>query len=374
MITVFIRKKFKLGGEIEKFPFRKCAMGFTLVELLVVIAIIGMLVGLLLPAVQQAREAARQMQCNNHLRQLALAALNVETSSRTFPSGGWGYLWMGDPEGGLNWGQPGSWCYTLLPALEQNALFQLPADGQMPEKPSDIHQSKVIEVMSTPVSVFNCPSRRPSQLYTTRTTSMRNATMPSPSMKGDYVANFGAYRTLEGGFGAGNPSVPGPTTSEIQEMRQKKKSWPDYSPQNTGICYMFSKVTIGEIRDGLSNTILYGEKGIDPTFYTEYKVGERTSFTNDYCDFAGEGDAEVTRSTYGGYYDNNNVFQSSSSRLPMQDRLGYHDCGNRFGSAHAGSLGAALCDGSVQRISYSVEPEVWHCLGNKSDGKPFTLP
>ncbi|MDO4575040.1 MAG: DUF1559 domain-containing protein [Planctomycetia bacterium] len=348
---------------------------FTLVELLVVIAIIGMLVGLLLPAVQQAREAARQMQCNNHLRQLTLAALNTETSSRTFPSGGWGYSWAGDPEGGLSWGQPGSWCYTLLPALEQNALFQLPADGQLPESPSNTQKTNIQTVMSTYVSVFNCPSRRPAQVANTKDITVRNGEMPSPSMKGDYVANFGAYRTTDSGtFGSGNPSISGPTTAEVTEMRQKKRSWTSFSSRYTGLCYMFSKVTIGEVRDGLSNTILYGEKGIDPKFLTDWTVDGVNSYTNDYCDFMGEGDAEITRSTYGGSYNSSNVFTSSSARLPLQDRYGYHDCGNRFGSAHAGSFGIALCDGSVQRLSYSVDPEVWHCLGNKADGKPVTLP
>ncbi|MDO5112924.1 MAG: DUF1559 domain-containing protein [Planctomycetia bacterium] len=86
----------KMGGGVKIDCFSKRGKkGFTLVELLVVIAIIGMLVGLLLPAVQQAREAARQMQCNNHLRQLALAALNVESSARTMPSAGWGHTRRG---------------------------------------------------------------------------------------------------------------------------------------------------------------------------------------------------------------------------------------------------------------------------------------
>ncbi|MDO4582990.1 MAG: DUF1559 domain-containing protein [Planctomycetia bacterium] len=349
--------------------------GFTLVELLVVIAIIGMLVGLLLPAVQQAREAARQMQCNNHLRQMSLAALNVESSSRTFPSAGWGYMWAPDPEGGLNWGQPGSWCYTLLPALEQNGLFQLPADGNLPENPGDAQQNNVSTVMSTVVSVFNCPSRRPAQLIETASTGVRNGTMPSPSMKGDYVANFGSYRDSNAGvYWDGNPVAEGPTLDEIKKMRQKTVSWPDYSARHTGVCYMFSRVTIGEIRDGLSNTILYGEKGLDPNFYTSYKSdGNNISYTNDFCDFMGEGDADTTRSTFGGYY-YNNVFETISTRLPIQDRAGYASCSDRFGSAHAGSMGVALCDGSVQRLTYSVEPEVWHCLGNKADGKSVTLP
>ncbi|MDO4585164.1 MAG: DUF1559 domain-containing protein [Planctomycetia bacterium] len=361
----------KLGGGdkiVYRSPVEK--RGFTLVELLVVIAIIGMLVGLLLPAVQQAREAARQMQCNNHLRQLALAAHNIESSMRTFPSAGWGCQWMGDPEGGMSWGQPGGWYFALLPALEQNALFQLPADGQLPENIGDIQRGNAETVMQTPVSVFNCPSRRPSQLVGISSNSHHNiSTTPEQAMKGDYVANQGAYNSR-----ASYPDpVGGPSPSDAALMRKKEKRWPDYSSNYSGVCYHFSKITIGQIRDGLSNTILYGEKGIDPRFYTDYEYEGTTSWPDIFCDFAGEQHAGTLRSTFGGYY-SDNVFHDDTTHMPKQDRYGYTSCNQSFGSAHSGAMGVALCDGSVQRMTYSVSPEVFHCLGNKADGKAVTLP
>ena len=83
--------------------------GFTLVELLAVVAIIGLLVGLMLPAIQSAREAARRTTCGNNLKQLAVACLEYDESQRHFPSGGWGYQWNGDPDPGLGPPQPGGW-------------------------------------------------------------------------------------------------------------------------------------------------------------------------------------------------------------------------------------------------------------------------
>lgn len=92
--------------------------GFTLVELLVVIAIIAILMALLLPAAQSAREAARRIHCANSVKQLALGCVKHEATHRHFPTGGWGFAWIGDPDRGFGWQQPGGWIFNILPYIE----------------------------------------------------------------------------------------------------------------------------------------------------------------------------------------------------------------------------------------------------------------
>ncbi|MDO4582939.1 MAG: DUF1559 domain-containing protein [Planctomycetia bacterium] len=342
--------------------------GFTLVELLVVIAIIGMLVGLLLPAVQQAREAARQMQCNNNLRQLALASLNVESSSRVFPGTGWGYGWIGDPDAGTGMKQPGSWCYALLPALEQNALYQLPADGEVPENPQPQQKTGATEMQKVAIATFYCPSRRSVKTYPAKNPrNMNNYDQYSSCGKTDYAGNAGTYSGSVGVVA----TLTGPNTATVAAWR-KNNSWATYTSEYTGIFYVMSQTTIGEIRDGLSNTYLIGEKFLNPDCYEDLTYGNSTSQNgdDDYSLFCGA-DVDHLRTTYTGSYSSSNVFQqSTSARLPTQDREGIETSGShKFGSCHAGSFGMAMCDGSVHRISYSIDAEVHHCKGSRADGQ-----
>src|SRR4051812_230514 len=131
------------------------AQAFTLVELLVVIAIIGILIALLLPAVQSAREAARAVQCENNLKQLGLAAQTHVNAYKFFPTGGWSYHWIGDPDRGFGVNQPGGWPYNLLPFLEEAPLRKY-GKGMAP-----LDKYKALSQMEAQVAPsFICPSRR----------------------------------------------------------------------------------------------------------------------------------------------------------------------------------------------------------------------
>ena len=128
---------------------RTRSTGFTLVELLVVIAIIGVLVALLLPAVQAAREAARRTQCTSQLKQLSLAALNHESAQRYLPAGGWGYKWTGDPDRGFGPTQPGGWPFSLLYYIEQGSVQTIGAGLSLADKNAALMQQK-----TTPIPMF----------------------------------------------------------------------------------------------------------------------------------------------------------------------------------------------------------------------------
>lgn len=328
--------------------------GFTLVELLVVIAIIGMLVGLLLPAVQQAREAARQMQCNNNLKQMGLAAQNHEIAAKTYPSGGWHWRMVGDADWGFGEKQPGGWAFSLLPFMEQDALFQSGANGDKASTPSSAKKEGAKICVETPISTFYCPSRRAPKNYPFPTGANHSALyncIAAPSLnqcgKIDYAGNYGSRTT--------NPQAANMTPATYAAAVGFECS---DAPEN-GVIYRCSKVTVAKVKDGTTNTYLIGEKYLLPS---DYETGKNDS-DNEGAFFGAVND--VLRCTC--------VSSSSRDQYPAQDRSGYDVPKSAFGSCHAGAFGMAMCDGSVQRVSYSIEPETHRYLGERNDGEPVSI-
>jgi prepilin-type N-terminal cleavage/methylation domain-containing protein/prepilin-type processing-associated H-X9-DG protein len=322
--------------------------GFTLVELLVVITIIAILIALLLPAVQMAREAARKTQCFNNLKQAGLAALQHEQVHRIFPSGGWGWMWVGDPDRGTGKEQPGGWVFVLLPYLEQTELHQRGSDGD-PNNWTSTQLAGATQVIQTPLATMNCPTRRNANLYPISSTRFSGAS----------VAFYGANTVTTvaradyaicGGDDVTNWWQAGPADLASAAAWTQNRSWTNLAATATGISFMRSEVGIQDISDGTSNTYMLGEKYLNPDDY-----------------FTGS-DAADDESMYAGFDDDTHR-ATTIGYSPMQDQPGVM-LYQSFGSAHANGLNMSFCDGSVQAISYSIDPEVHRRLGNCHDGLP----
>jgi hypothetical protein len=250
-----------------------------LVELLVVIAIIGILVALLLPAVQAAREAARRNQCQNNLKQIGLGFLNHENSHRFFPSGGWGYLWTGDPDRGTGESQPGGWAFSVLPYLEDSNAFLIGTGLPPAEKKVALVRQK-----THPVEMFYCPSRRPARTYYGPEISFNADKAPD---------NFVAKTDYAGNGGTNNVFYEGPPIS-------CQNTYPacNWGPYTNNVIRDFNgavlprlPLELRQITDGTSKTLLVAEKYLRTDLYgdsgTEFTLTPARTTTHPIRDTTG---------------------------------------------------------------------------------------
>jgi prepilin-type processing-associated H-X9-DG protein len=327
----------------------------------VVIAIIGILVALLLPAIQAAREAARRSQCINHLKQMGIGFLNHESTHKAFPGAGWNAWYVGDPLLGTGRKQPGGWIYQILPFIEEQSVYDLTGDGDKLNVTAAQKQSS-IELQQTVIAMFNCPSRRPAQTRPYRMANSwtpRNGDRSTEVARSDYAANAGDGEEgikfwIEEDQEYSNEIVW--VAFDYDNLEDHK--WPPFNGQ-TGINYMGAEIKIRHILDGLSKTYMAGEKAL-----------RLDRYEGDASDT--DGDAGDNHSMYQGFDWDINRWTNwdpdeEKGRPPQQDRIGLEDYGT-FGSAHPGGLNMAMCDGSVQTIAYDVDPEIHRRYGNRLDG------
>lgn len=358
---------------------RHARLAFTLVELLVVIAVIGILVALLLPAVQAAREAARRAQCVNNLKQIGLGLHNYHATYNAFPLTTTGAEAYGSQCGSGFY----SWLAMLLPFVEQSTLhdaidFRQPMMDSCNQMSSSDYQSLSISgvhlnarAAATVVPLYLCPS----DFY--RMTPVMGTANPAP---GNYAANIGWPRQCTGLNGQAAP------LSKINgALGTLNPKHPD--PWQEG------RVTLASFTDGLSNTVAVAERLVSSAVVYQDMAGTPVGLHS----FCGGGGA--TRSLarwesfcYGVTYPDP-AFSITLGRawisgwtlvgntymhvMPVNQRhchiYGGEDNGMNIvtpGSRHPGGVNVVMSDGAVTFVSETVDQVVWWSAGSRNGGEP----
>ena len=324
--------------------------GFTLVELLVVIAIIAILVSILLPAVNAAREAARRTQCMNNLKQMGLAWQVHLSTFDFFPAGGWGATWVGDPDLGVGEDQPGGWTFNMLPYIEEKSLYNFGSNTDGRQK-----RDALARMVGTPLSFMNCPTRREPKAFPMRLTHKNTSHIPTAS-RPDYAACSGDADWSE-------PYSDEPdSVDQYFQRKAEAGSWAQYlanrgetppSKVYNGICYEGSTTKETQVKDGLSKTYAIGEKYLNPD---HYETGQ---------------DPSDDWSMYSGHQDDNHRVSGNPSTgrewQPKADRPGLQDRAS-FGSAHRAVFLMCFADNSVASFDYDIDIETHRRYSNMKDG------
>jgi prepilin-type N-terminal cleavage/methylation domain-containing protein/prepilin-type processing-associated H-X9-DG protein len=355
-------------------PRRAVRRGFTLVELLVVIAIIGILIALLLPAIQAARESARVIQCKNNLKQMGLATQNHISAFRTFPSAGWGWDWVGDPDRGFGRRQPGGWAFSLLSFEEEKQIWAYGRGVSLKANPA-AKLAAAWPQMHTPINIYYCPSRpRIGILLPWRgggSVWPNDAADPSSSPSAtnrDTFVNRGDYAANEGSGPINPHEIQGPSSYAIGDSMGNAQAtgtwgaptpgWPNPGNYN-GICFCRSEITIPLVKDGTSKTLIIGEKFLPIDQYS-----------------TGTNPADNESITTG--FDNDNMRVADPAYPPLQDMLSSAphapgDTSQQYGSAHSSGFNVVFCDGSVHVIDYFIDPTVFKNVCSRNDNQTIEM-
>ncbi|MGZ8901906.1 MAG: DUF1559 family PulG-like putative transporter [Limisphaerales bacterium] len=292
---------------------------FTLVELLVVIAIIGVLVALLLPAVQAAREAARRTQCLNHLKQIGLAMHNYNDTFGNLPNSrrDASYTWM----------------VPILPFMEQPALYEMWKQG--PGFHTQVQQAREARI-----STYFCPSRRTAGSAKIVIENMDSSSNVANGTPGDYAVCTGDSAVNGGDYWQANPN-PANGAFFI---------WNRMSPTSPGEPAFKRGVRFPEITDGTSNTLMVGDKHVHIKHLNDPTKGDGAAFNGD----------------------KGHSHRSVGSNRPLAK--GPNDpVTTRFGSWHPSTTNFVFVDGSVRGISLSTNAATLGALAGKDDGKTASI-
>lgn len=328
--------------------------GFTLVELLVVIAIIGVLVALLLPAVQAAREAARRMSCSNNLKQFGLALQNFHDTNGAFPPG-----MTDDDTKNFGWGT------YILPYMEQGNLYNLISTQVSAGNP------KLITRAGTHANTDGN-----GRLHIDDGAHGNNIKTILPG----YLCPSSALQKKDNnGFGASHYVGNAGTTTQMASFAWGCASGTVRGPQETGMLLFDNSntetvtVSMGDCRDGTSNTFIVGEVGQSQNVY-----GSKNANGNFPLWAGGNNDQGCDSKWMGSHLrfaDATYYINRPATTLNAAANSGdWHASDMCFGSMHTGGAQFAFVDGSVHFLQQTINTTTLFRLANRQDGQPVTLP
>ncbi|MBA3484676.1 MAG: DUF1559 domain-containing protein [Pirellulales bacterium] len=338
------RRKFRTTEKHNRFS--RPLHGFTLVELLVVIAIIGVLVALLLPAVQAAREAARRAQCQSRLKNIALAVLNYESAKKQLPVG-----LVSQPEPYEAW----SWSTFALPYLEQQAVFdrlrpspnfQKPPDGTRSGKRNlaDLFiaakiNAKELEPLQTPLSIFRCPSDDTPDLVphdgTPRAVRTTDSGQWERHFKGQYSGQLTSlFLPSTSNYVGSRGFIDRPCACLSPNCTNLNWVGNPVECEGNGVFQGLDPIDLKQIPDGTSSTFMLGER--DSYCLSSTWIGTRNP---------------AGANMWGAAWSLGRV----SLKLNHPETGDHDTCTEGFSSKHPGGAYFAFCDGSVDFISDDID-------------------